>query len=165
MCVIISCVSCNAWACVLVSSRRYLMCSHAEDLRAKAEWEGKGTASRCRLLDKLQSEETCPNTDPEKITHHIAWIQCYCTLNRYDGVPFICLYLSLQHTCHPLWCCPLGGCRPCWGKQWSCRGTAASITTPSWTVIWIRSLSSSIMSAAGWCCTARMLLSPMTLQC
>lgn len=32
------------------------MCSHAEDLRAKAEWEGKGTASRCRLLDKLQSE-------------------------------------------------------------------------------------------------------------
>uniref|UniRef100_A0A668SV39 WD repeat-containing protein 26 n=1 Tax=Oreochromis aureus TaxID=47969 RepID=A0A668SV39_OREAU len=33
----------------------YLMCSHAEDLRAKAEWEGKGTASRCRLLDKLQT--------------------------------------------------------------------------------------------------------------
>lgn len=36
------------------------MCSHAEDLRAKAEWEGKGTASRSRLLDKLQSEQTCP---------------------------------------------------------------------------------------------------------
>lgn len=36
------------------------MCSHAEDLRAKAEWEGKGTASRCRLLDKLQSEEAFP---------------------------------------------------------------------------------------------------------
>uniref|UniRef100_A0A3B4FRI2 WD repeat-containing protein 26 n=1 Tax=Pundamilia nyererei TaxID=303518 RepID=A0A3B4FRI2_9CICH len=34
----------------------YLMCSHAEDLRAKAEWEGKGTASRTKLLDKLQSE-------------------------------------------------------------------------------------------------------------
>ncbi|KAJ8290923.1 hypothetical protein GJAV_G00019230 [Gymnothorax javanicus] len=33
----------------------YLMCSHAEDLRAKAEWEGKGTSSRCRLLDKLQT--------------------------------------------------------------------------------------------------------------
>lgn len=31
------------------------MCSHAEDLRAKAEWEGKGTASRSKLLDKLQS--------------------------------------------------------------------------------------------------------------
>lgn len=35
---------------------RYLMCSHAEDLRAKAEWEGKGTASRSKLLDKLQSK-------------------------------------------------------------------------------------------------------------
>jgi len=34
----------------------YLMCSHAEDLRAKAEWEGKGTASRSKLLDKLQSK-------------------------------------------------------------------------------------------------------------
>lgn len=44
---------------MLVSPHRYLMCSHAEDLRAKAEWEGKGTASRCRLLDKLQSEEMC----------------------------------------------------------------------------------------------------------
>uniref|UniRef100_A0A8C6KU97 WD repeat-containing protein 26 n=1 Tax=Nothobranchius furzeri TaxID=105023 RepID=A0A8C6KU97_NOTFU len=33
----------------------YLMCSHADDLRAKAEWEGKGTASRSRLLDKLQT--------------------------------------------------------------------------------------------------------------
>uniref|UniRef100_A0A8C4HUB1 WD repeat-containing protein 26 n=1 Tax=Dicentrarchus labrax TaxID=13489 RepID=A0A8C4HUB1_DICLA len=33
----------------------YLMCSHAEDLRAKAEWEGKGTASRTKLLDKLQT--------------------------------------------------------------------------------------------------------------
>ncbi|XP_035277304.1 WD repeat-containing protein 26 isoform X2 [Anguilla rostrata] len=33
----------------------YLMCSHAEDLRAKAEWEGKGVSSRCRLLDKLQT--------------------------------------------------------------------------------------------------------------
>lgn len=48
---------------VLVSFCRYLMCSHAEDLRAKAEWEGKGTASRCRLLDKLQSEETYPYSD------------------------------------------------------------------------------------------------------
>ncbi|XP_072251089.1 WD repeat-containing protein 26-like isoform X1 [Leuresthes tenuis] len=33
----------------------YLMCSNAEDLRAKAEWEGKGTASRLKLLDKLQT--------------------------------------------------------------------------------------------------------------
>ncbi|XP_066551189.1 WD repeat-containing protein 26 isoform X2 [Amia ocellicauda] len=33
----------------------YLMCSHAEDLRAKAEWEGKGIASRSKLLDKLQT--------------------------------------------------------------------------------------------------------------
>uniref|UniRef100_A0A8D0AYJ0 WD repeat-containing protein 26 n=1 Tax=Salvator merianae TaxID=96440 RepID=A0A8D0AYJ0_SALMN len=33
----------------------YLMCSHAEDLRAKAEWEGKGTTSRSKLLDKLQT--------------------------------------------------------------------------------------------------------------
>ncbi|KAL4630584.1 WD repeat-containing protein 26 isoform X1 [Arapaima gigas] len=33
----------------------YLMCSHPEDLRAKAEWEGKGTVSRCKLLDKLQN--------------------------------------------------------------------------------------------------------------
>uniref|UniRef100_A0AAQ4QIK4 WD repeat-containing protein 26 n=1 Tax=Gasterosteus aculeatus aculeatus TaxID=481459 RepID=A0AAQ4QIK4_GASAC len=33
----------------------YLMCSHAEDLRAKAEWEGKGTSSRTKLLDKLQT--------------------------------------------------------------------------------------------------------------
>uniref|UniRef100_A0A8C7XCF2 WD repeat-containing protein 26 n=1 Tax=Oryzias sinensis TaxID=183150 RepID=A0A8C7XCF2_9TELE len=33
----------------------YLMCSHAEDLRAKAEWEGKGLASRSKLLDRLQT--------------------------------------------------------------------------------------------------------------
>lgn len=39
------------------------MCSHAEDLKAKAEWEGKGAGSRCRLLDKLQSEYT--NADGE----------------------------------------------------------------------------------------------------
>lgn len=54
---------------MLVSPCRYLMCSHAEDLRAKAEWEGKGTASRCRLLDKLQSEGTRPYTDPAEQTH------------------------------------------------------------------------------------------------
>uniref|UniRef100_A0A673MLN3 WD repeat-containing protein 26 n=1 Tax=Sinocyclocheilus rhinocerous TaxID=307959 RepID=A0A673MLN3_9TELE len=34
---------------------RYLMCSHTDDLRAKAEWEGKGTAARSKLLDKLQT--------------------------------------------------------------------------------------------------------------
>lgn len=34
------------------------MCSHAEDLRSKAEWEGKGTVSRTKLLDKLQGEWT-----------------------------------------------------------------------------------------------------------
>uniref|UniRef100_A0A4W6C7D6 WD repeat-containing protein 26 n=1 Tax=Lates calcarifer TaxID=8187 RepID=A0A4W6C7D6_LATCA len=33
----------------------YLMCSHTEDLRAKAEWEGKGMASRTKLLDRLQT--------------------------------------------------------------------------------------------------------------
>ncbi|XP_061814347.1 WD repeat-containing protein 26-like isoform X1 [Nerophis lumbriciformis] len=33
----------------------YLMCSHAEDLRGKSDWEGKGTASRSKLLDKLQT--------------------------------------------------------------------------------------------------------------
>ncbi|KAG9464973.1 hypothetical protein GDO78_019137, partial [Eleutherodactylus coqui] len=33
----------------------YLMCSHAEDLRAKADWEGKGAISRSKLLDKLQT--------------------------------------------------------------------------------------------------------------
>uniref|UniRef100_A0A3Q3F5R5 WD repeat-containing protein 26 n=1 Tax=Labrus bergylta TaxID=56723 RepID=A0A3Q3F5R5_9LABR len=33
----------------------YLMCSHAEDLRVKAEWEGKGTTSRTKLLDRLQT--------------------------------------------------------------------------------------------------------------
>ncbi|NWH38563.1 WDR26 protein, partial [Chloropsis hardwickii] len=33
----------------------YLMCSHAEDLRAKAEKKKKGTASRSKLLDKLQT--------------------------------------------------------------------------------------------------------------
>lgn len=54
---------------VLVSSGRYLMCSHAEDLRAKAEWEGKGTASRSRLLDKLQSEEIFPYNDLAELTH------------------------------------------------------------------------------------------------
>lgn len=49
---------------LLLSRHRYLMCSHAEDLRAKAEWEGKGATSRCRLLDKLQSEEICPKPKP-----------------------------------------------------------------------------------------------------
>ncbi|XP_056457570.1 WD repeat-containing protein 26 isoform X1 [Gadus chalcogrammus] len=33
----------------------YLMCSNAEDLKAKAEWEGKGSPSRTKLLDKLQT--------------------------------------------------------------------------------------------------------------
>lgn len=75
--VVMSCVSCNAWACLPVSSRRYLMCSHAEDLRAKAEWEGKGTTSRCRLLDKLQSDYTtlhqsCP----------LNRLQCSCLLSK-----------------------------------------------------------------------------------
>lgn len=57
---------------------RYLMCSHAEDLRAKAEWEGKGTASRSRLLDKLQSEQMCSNNDPERYNAQSAFIQCLC---------------------------------------------------------------------------------------
>lgn len=46
---------CVLFVCFLFLNR-YLMCSHAEDLRAKAEWEGKGTASRSKLLDKLQSK-------------------------------------------------------------------------------------------------------------
>ncbi|XP_051900926.1 WD repeat-containing protein 26-like [Pristis pectinata] len=33
----------------------YLMCSDADDLRAKAEWEGKGSLSRTKLLDKLHT--------------------------------------------------------------------------------------------------------------
>uniref|UniRef100_A0A4W3K9S2 WD repeat-containing protein 26 n=1 Tax=Callorhinchus milii TaxID=7868 RepID=A0A4W3K9S2_CALMI len=33
----------------------YLMCSNTDDLRVKAEWEGKGTVSRSKLLDKLQT--------------------------------------------------------------------------------------------------------------
>ncbi|XP_038643455.1 WD repeat-containing protein 26-like isoform X1 [Scyliorhinus canicula] len=33
----------------------YLMCSDADDLRAKAEWEGKGNLSRTKLLDKLHT--------------------------------------------------------------------------------------------------------------
>jgi len=48
------CVFCVFVFCLFLN--RYLMCSHAEDLRAKAEWEGKGTASRSKLLDKLQSK-------------------------------------------------------------------------------------------------------------
>lgn len=51
--------ACNTLTLDSGAGCRYLMCSHAEDLRAKAEWEGKGATSRCRLLDKLQSEETC----------------------------------------------------------------------------------------------------------
>ncbi|XP_026140527.1 WD repeat-containing protein 26-like isoform X1 [Carassius auratus] len=38
----------------------YLMCSLPDDLRAKAEWEGKGTASRSKLLDKLQISSFLP---------------------------------------------------------------------------------------------------------
>lgn len=53
---------------VLVFLCRYLMCSHAEDLRAKAEWEGKGTASRSRLLDKLQSEKMFIHDDLGELT-------------------------------------------------------------------------------------------------
>lgn len=59
----------------LLTSRRYLMCSHAEDLRAKAEWEGKGTASRSRLLDKLQSEQMCLHNSPEETGGQGAGIQ------------------------------------------------------------------------------------------
>ncbi|XP_069749943.1 WD repeat-containing protein 26-like isoform X2 [Narcine bancroftii] len=33
----------------------YLMCSDADDLRAKADWEGKGSLSRTKLLDKLHT--------------------------------------------------------------------------------------------------------------
>ncbi|XP_049901756.1 WD repeat-containing protein 26 isoform X4 [Epinephelus moara] len=46
----------------------YLMCSHAEDLRAKAEWEGKGTASRTKLLDKLQRQSSVKGGEREGVT-------------------------------------------------------------------------------------------------
>lgn len=135
-----------------LSRHRYLMCSHAEDLRAKAEWEGKGTTSRCRLLDKLQSKETCPKS--KRGPGELAWAE--------DGWEYGSKWtrscLSLQRTCHPLWCCRLEGYRTCWGKQWSCRGTAVSITTPSWTVAWTRSLFCWITSAAGLYITAKILL-------
>lgn len=45
----------------------YLMCSHAEDLRAKADWEGKGTASRTKLLDKLQNLFVSPAYLPPSV--------------------------------------------------------------------------------------------------
>lgn len=47
------------------------MCSHAEDLRAKAEWEGKGTASRTKLLDKLQSE--CSDSHGHMLCVYTGW--------------------------------------------------------------------------------------------
>lgn len=69
------------------------MCSHAEDLRAKAEWEGKGTASRCRLLDKLQSEGTRPYADPAEQTHILHGYNAATRIhNPYAGL--ICLLLS-----------------------------------------------------------------------
>lgn len=55
--------------------RRYLMCSHAEDLRSKAEWEGKGTASRTKLLDKLQSE--CSLSHSPQSSHCLAAVCPY----------------------------------------------------------------------------------------
>ncbi len=67
------------------------MCSHAEDLRAKAEWEGKGTASRSRLLDKLQSEETHPLTDIVELTH----IFHDKTHTSCSGIQLVGFYLSL----------------------------------------------------------------------
>ena len=32
----------------------YIMCSHAEELRNMAQWEGKGLSSRKKLMEKLQ---------------------------------------------------------------------------------------------------------------
>lgn len=78
--------------------------------------------------------------------------------------PLPYLFLYLQRTCLLRWCCPHGGCRPCCGKQWSCRGTVASTITPSWTVAWTRSLCSSIMSAAGQCHIAAPTVKTLGLQ-
>ncbi|XP_032818606.1 WD repeat-containing protein 26-like isoform X1 [Petromyzon marinus] len=39
----------------------YMMCSDAAGLREKAAWEGKGSASRSKLLEKLQSETATHN--------------------------------------------------------------------------------------------------------
>ena len=35
---------------------RFIMCSTPEELRKLANWEGKGVASRKKLMEKLQSE-------------------------------------------------------------------------------------------------------------
>lgn len=59
----------------------------------------------------------------------------------------------LQRTCPHPWCCLLGDYTLCCGKRWNYRGIAVFITTPSWTTTWIQSPFSSIMSAAGWCCS------------
>lgn len=69
------------------------MCSHAEDLRAKAEWEGKGTASRSRLLDKLQSEQMYLHRGPEET---VARVQKYKALQHKSNLsplllPPVCL--------------------------------------------------------------------------
>lgn len=92
--VIISSVCVVLLELCLVYSCRYLMCSHAEDLRAKAEWEGKGTASRCRLLDKLQSKETCLYTDPGELTHILHDYITSSHITHMRG-QVICFYLSL----------------------------------------------------------------------
>lgn len=54
-------------------SWRYLMCSHADDLQAKAEWEGKGTVSRTKLLDKLQSEFSLTQSYYYYYIHTFSW--------------------------------------------------------------------------------------------
>lgn len=51
-------------------------------------------------------------------------------------VGYYMLYMCAQHTYLHQWCCLLAACRLCWSRRWNCRGSAASTTTPSWTVDW-----------------------------
>lgn len=79
---------------------RYLMCSHAEDLRAKADWEGKGTVSRTKLLDKLQSEYSL--THPHQVytvycTFYSDWSLCLLCLCGNPAAPFL-------HVTFCFWC-------------------------------------------------------------
>uniref|UniRef100_A0A3B4FRH2 WD repeat-containing protein 26 n=1 Tax=Pundamilia nyererei TaxID=303518 RepID=A0A3B4FRH2_9CICH len=86
----------------------YLMCSHAEDLRAKAEWEGKGTASRTKLLDKLQSEcsdshghmSVCTLADKQRIDISIYFLTSYYS----KQFPCYTQQILTEH-CNEVWFC------------------------------------------------------------
>lgn len=152
------------------------MCSHTEELRSKAEWEGKGTTSRTKLLDKLQSEccltNICILTSQYrvclkkveillKVWMFISVLFLYDIIlilkhARYCHIQKMSMYWAncnrhthLQRTCLRQWCCLLAAWKLCWSRQWSCRGSAVSITIPSWTVGWTLCLCCWIMHAAG----------------